>query len=53
MRERAEHLGGELDVWSEPGAGTEIELRVPTSIAYEAALSQNGSWQFWRRKRNP
>lgn len=53
MRERAEHLGGELDVWSEPGAGTEIELRVPASIAYEAALSQNGSWQFWRRKRNP
>jgi signal transduction histidine kinase len=53
MRERAEHLGGELDVWSEPGAGTEIELRVPASIAYEAVLSQNGSWQFWRRKRNP
>src|SRR5262249_40679045 len=29
MRERTEHLGGELEVWSEPGAGTEIELRVP------------------------
>jgi signal transduction histidine kinase/ligand-binding sensor domain-containing protein len=53
MRERAEHLGGELEVWSEPGAGTEIELRVPASIAYETALSPDSPWQFWRRKRNP
>ena len=53
MRERAERLGGELEVWSEPGAGTEIELRVPASIAYETVLSQETSWQFWRRKRNP
>jgi len=53
MRERAERLGGELEVWSEPGAGTEIELRVPASIAYETIPSQGNSWQFWRRKRNP
>jgi signal transduction histidine kinase len=53
MQERAERLGGELEVWSEPGAGTEIELRVPASIAYETVLSQDSSWQFWRRKRNP
>jgi signal transduction histidine kinase len=53
MRERAEHLGGELEVWSEPGAGTEIELRVPASIAYEEVVSQNNPWQFWRRKANP
>ena len=53
MRERAERLGGELDVWSEPGAGTEIELRVPASIAYETVLSPGSSWQFLRRKRNP
>jgi signal transduction histidine kinase len=52
MRERAEHLGGELEVWSEPGAGTEIELRVPASITYETVLSQDTSWQFWRRKSN-
>jgi signal transduction histidine kinase/ligand-binding sensor domain-containing protein len=53
MQERAERLGGELEVWSEPGAGTEIELRVPASIAYEIVHSQDSSWQFWRRKRNP
>ena len=36
MRERARHIGGELEVWSEYGAGTEIELTVPASIAYQS-----------------
>jgi signal transduction histidine kinase/ligand-binding sensor domain-containing protein len=35
MRERAEHLGGEFEVWSEPGAGTEIDLRIAAALAYE------------------
>ena len=52
MRERAEHLGGELEVWSEPGAGTEIELRIPASIAYETVFPKKSSWLFWRRQRN-
>jgi signal transduction histidine kinase/ligand-binding sensor domain-containing protein len=34
MRERAAKLGGQLDIWSRPGAGTEIELRVPGASAY-------------------
>ncbi|MBV8487414.1 MAG: hypothetical protein JO161_03975 [Planctomycetaceae bacterium] len=34
MRERAEQLGGRLDVWSERRAGTEVELVIPASIAY-------------------
>jgi signal transduction histidine kinase len=34
MRERAQQIGAQLDVWSEVGAGTEIELRLPGSIAY-------------------
>jgi len=29
MRERAERLGGELDLLSEPGQGTQVEVRVP------------------------
>jgi hypothetical protein len=37
MRERAERMGGQLDVSSEPGAGTEIELRIPGSIAYRSS----------------
>jgi len=34
MRERAEHIRGKLEVWSERGAGTEVELRLPASVAY-------------------
>ena len=35
MRERAQQIGAQLEIWSEAGAGTEMELRVPGSIAYE------------------
>jgi signal transduction histidine kinase len=31
MRERAERLGGELQLHSEPGQGTEVEVTVPLS----------------------
>jgi signal transduction histidine kinase len=34
MRERAEQIGARFDIWSETGAGTEVELSVPGSIAY-------------------
>jgi signal transduction histidine kinase len=34
MRERAQKLGAHLEVWSKPGAGTEIDLRVPADVAY-------------------
>ena len=34
MRERARRIGGKLDVWTGTGAGTEIELSIPASIAY-------------------
>jgi signal transduction histidine kinase len=34
MRERAAIVNGRLEVRSAPGAGTEIELRVPAAIAY-------------------
>jgi ligand-binding sensor domain-containing protein/signal transduction histidine kinase len=37
MRERAKRIGGKLDVWSRNGAGTEIELSIPGSIAYGAS----------------
>ncbi len=36
MRERAKRIGGQLDVWSEPGAGTEIELSIPGPVAYRS-----------------
>jgi ligand-binding sensor domain-containing protein/signal transduction histidine kinase len=34
MRERAQSIGAKLRVWSERGAGTEIELTVPGPIAF-------------------
>jgi signal transduction histidine kinase/ligand-binding sensor domain-containing protein len=34
IRERATRIGAQLDVWSRPGAGTEIDLRVPARVAY-------------------
>ena len=34
MRERAARIGGKLDVWSGPGAGTEIQLTIPGKIAF-------------------
>jgi signal transduction histidine kinase/ligand-binding sensor domain-containing protein len=34
MRERANAIGGELQLWSEHKSGTEIELSLPAKIAY-------------------
>jgi signal transduction histidine kinase len=34
MQERAKLVGGKLAVWSEPDAGTEVELTIPASVAY-------------------
>jgi signal transduction histidine kinase len=50
MRERANHIGAQLDVWSKPGAGTEVELSIPGSIAYEEFPARPGIRFFRRRK---
>ena len=42
MTERAALIGGKLAVWSEAGAGTEVELRLPASIVYPT--SRGRSW---------
>ncbi len=34
MRERARRIDATLNIWSRPGAGTEIELLIPAAIAY-------------------
>ena len=44
MRERAKLLGGKLAVWSELDSGTEVELRIPASRAYERAPAPRRSW---------
>ena len=42
MPERAALIGGKLAVWSEAGAGTEVELRLPAGTVY--ATSARRSW---------
>lgn len=34
VRERAQKIGAKLDIWSEAGAGTEVQLSVAASVAY-------------------
>jgi len=34
MRERAESIGGRLKVWSRANAGTEVELLIPSQVAF-------------------
>jgi signal transduction histidine kinase len=50
MRERAVVIGGQLDVRSTVGRGTEVELRVPGHNAYEAAARTGRWWDaLWRK----
>ena len=49
MRERAASFGAHLDVWSERGAGTEVELSVPARIAYDRAMTSPSLFRIWRR----
>ncbi|MDR0181958.1 sensor histidine kinase [Lysobacter arvi] len=44
MRERARGIGAQLNVWSRPGSGTEVELRVPY-----ARRRRRKSRRFWHR----
>jgi signal transduction histidine kinase len=37
VRERAKRIRARLKLWSESGAGTEVELTVPASVAYAAS----------------
>jgi len=39
VRERAQRIGAHLEFWSQSGAGTEVELIVPSATAYSNARS--------------
>jgi hypothetical protein len=53
MRERTERINARLKVWSRAGAGTEIELSVPSHIAYQFWSSDSpvGWFPDWIRQR--
>ena len=38
MHERAKGVGGNMEVWSRPDAGTEIHLTIPASTAYSKGV---------------
>jgi signal transduction histidine kinase len=40
MRERAKQIGGKLELWSRAGAGTEIDLSIPGSVAYRTSVAR-------------
>src|SRR5215472_2189570 len=40
MRERAKQIGGKLELWSKAGAGTEIDLSIPGSVAYPTSVAR-------------
>jgi hypothetical protein len=48
MRERTKLVGGKLVFWSELESGTELELTVPSSLAY--AKGSDSRAATWRAK---
>ncbi len=50
MRERGKLIGGKLVIWSEVGAGTEVELRIPAAAAYARAAKRSWLSELLSRK---
>jgi len=46
VRERARQIGAKLDLWSEAGAGTEVQLAVAASTAYRRTSARSGFGLF-------
>jgi signal transduction histidine kinase/ligand-binding sensor domain-containing protein len=44
MRERAELIGGQLEIWSQQESGTQVELSIPASLAYGTAPARRFRW---------
>ena len=52
MRERAELMGGRLEVWSKTGSGTQIQVTVPAAAAYADSPPQRAFWHRLFRHRD-
>jgi signal transduction histidine kinase len=50
VRERARQMGARLDVWSQAGAGTEVQLALPALVAYRTG-SGRSRFRLFRRTR--
>jgi len=47
MRERAEVVGGRLEVWSKVNFGTQIQLSIPAAIAYDGSRRRSRLTQLF------
>jgi signal transduction histidine kinase len=52
VRERAKLVGAQLDLWSEAGAGTEVQVTVPASVAYEKSTEARVFGLFRKKSRS-
>ncbi|MGO4515852.1 two-component regulator propeller domain-containing protein [Terriglobus sp. 2YAB30_2] len=52
MRERTQKIGGQLKIWSQESAGTEIELTIPAAIAYPFSHKAE-RWHWIKRLLGP
>jgi signal transduction histidine kinase len=50
VQERAQRIGAKLEVWSEAGAGTEVQLTIPAALAYETSRDRSRFRLFRRAK---
>jgi signal transduction histidine kinase len=49
MRERAQQIGAQFDMWSKVGAGTEVQMTLPAAVAYGTSPGR-GSFRLFRKK---
>jgi ligand-binding sensor domain-containing protein len=49
MRERARQVAGTLEIWSRPGAGTEIDLSISGAVAYGPSTHRRWLGSFRKR----
>jgi hypothetical protein len=50
MRERAEQIGGQVEVWSKAGMGTEVALTIPGATVYLSPPARRRFWSFAGRR---
>ena len=52
IRDRAKQIGAQLDFWTEAGAGTEVQLTLPASVAYAASSKRRRPWFFGESRKS-
>ena len=50
LRERAEQIGGRVEVWSKAGMGTEVALTIPGATVYASPQTRRPFWSLSSRR---